>query len=356
MSNTRIAVAGAGLIGARHAELAAASPTCALAALVDPAPGARPVAERLGVPLFGALEDLLTRERPDAVIIASPNALHAAQARLCIEVGLAVLIEKPVTATLAEGEALLAAAAAAGARVLVGHHRAHSPLMTAARAVIASGRLGRLVALQGSAVFAKPDHYFEAGPWRRESGGGPILINLIHEIHSLRMLMGEIVQVHALASDAVRGFAVEDTVALSLRFANGALGSFLLSDTAASPRSWEQTSRENPTYDAHDDEDCYVVMGTLGSLAIPTLRLRTYADAASRSWWKPLKRERLSCERADPLALQLEHFGQVARGEVAPLVSLADGLANLRVIDAVAASAASGRPIDLAPIHTTESA
>lgn len=76
----------------------------------------------------------------------------------------------------------------------------------------------------GSAVFYKPDEYFDAAPWRREAGGGPILIKMIHEIGNLRSLCGEIVAVQALASSATRDFPVEDTVAINLRFASGALG------------------------------------------------------------------------------------------------------------------------------------
>jgi predicted dehydrogenase len=105
--------------------------------------------------------------------------------------------------------------------------------MEKAQKLVRSGRLGRLVAVMGSATFFKPDLYFAEGPWRSQVGGGPILINMIHEVHNLRMLCGDIVAVQALASNAVRGHVVEDTVSISLRFSNGALGSFLLSDTAA---------------------------------------------------------------------------------------------------------------------------
>ena len=77
----------------------------------------------------------------------------------------------------------------------------------------------------------------------------------------------------AVTSNATRGFPVEDTAAMVFTFANGALGTFLLSDTAASPRSWEQTSGENTSYARYDDEDCYHIAGTSGSLSVPTMRL-----------------------------------------------------------------------------------
>lgn len=347
MARTRIALAGAGTIGRAHADVLAASRTCALTAVADPTPAAASLAAARGVPHFATLDALLADARPDGIVIATPNALHLPQARRCIEAGLPVLVEKPITPSVAEGEALVALAESRGAKVLVGHHRAHSPIMAKAREIVAGGTLGRIVGVMASAVFCKPDRYFEEAPWRREPGGGPILINLIHEIHNLRLLCGEVVAVQAIASNAVRGFAVEDTVSVNLRFASGALASFMLSDTAASPRSWEQTSRENPAYATDPDEDCYVVCGTQGSLAVPTMRVKRYPDPADRSWLTPFACHTESIDRADPLALQMEHFGAVVRGEAMPLVTARDGLANVRVTEAIAAAARTGCTINL---------
>lgn len=347
MSKLRIAVAGAGYIGQAHMDVIRASASCMLSAIVDPSPAAAALAAQAGVPLYGALEQLLAQDRPDGLVLATPNQLHVPQSLQCIAAGLPILLEKPIATTVAEGERLAQAVEASGAKVLIGHHRAHSPIMAKARQVVESGQLGRLVAVMGSAAFFKPDSYYADGPWRREIGGGPILLNMIHEIHNLRMLCGEIVAVQAFKSHAVRGFAVEDTVAINLRFANGALGSFLLSDTAACARSWEQTSQENKAYASYGDEDCYVVTGTNGSLSIPTMRLKTYPRPEDRSWWKPFEVGSVGMVRDDPLKHQIEHFCAVVRGEARPLVSARDGLQNLRLTEAIAAAARTGATVEL---------
>ena len=347
MQKLQIAVAGAGLIGRIHTALIQASGECALSAIIDPAPAAVGIARDAGVPLYSALAQLFASQRPDGVILATPNPLHVQQALDCIAAGVAVLVEKPVADSVDEGLRLCEAAERAGARILVGHHRLHSPLLATARTIVESGKLGRLVAVTGSAMFYKPDAYFDEAPWRRQPGGGPILINLIHEIGSLRALCGEIVAVQALSSNAIRGFAVEDTVAINLRFASGALGTFMLSDSAASARSWEQTSQENPSYPTYPDEDCYLIAGTDGSLAVPTMRLKTYARKEDRSWWKPFDSSVAAVEREDPLARQLAHFCTVIRGEASPRVTARDGLANLRVTEAIAQAARSGTTIRL---------
>jgi predicted dehydrogenase len=347
MQKTKIAVAGAGYIGQAHIAVALRSSTCEISAIVDPSPAAAAVAARAGVPLFASLDALLERQRPDGLILATPNHLHLPQGLQCVAANLPILLEKPIATTVAEGEQLVQAAEAAQAKVLIGHHRAHSPIMAKAREVVESGQLGRLVAVMGSATFYKPDQYFADGPWRREPGGGPILLNMIHEVHNLRMLCGEIVAVQAFASSVTRNFAVEDTVSINLRFASGALGSFLLSDTAACARSWEQTSQENPAYPSYDDEDCYVLTGTNGSLSIPTMRTKTYPSVQDRSWWKDFVVGGVGMVRDDPIKLQLEHFGAVVRGAVSPLVSARDGLLNLRVAEAIAQAAKSGQTVQL---------
>lgn len=343
----RVAVVGAGTIGRDHLAALLASPTLAPSAVVDPAPAARDVADRAGVPWYATLDELLTQDRPDGVVLATPNHLHLEQALQVMAAGVPLLLEKPVTVTVAEAVTLAEAVRAAGATVLVGHHRAHSPLMARAAEVVSSGRLGRVVAVSGSATFHKPAAYFDDAPWRREPGAGPVLVNMVHEVHNLRMLCGEVAAVQAMASSAVRGHAVEDTVAISLRFASGALGSFLLSDCAASPRSWEQTSRENPAYATYDDQDCYVVSGTRGTLSVPTMRLHTTPGGEESSWFEPFEVGVVGVVRRDPIARQAEHFGQVLRGEAAPLVTVEDGLANLRVVEAIDRAARTGGVVEV---------
>jgi predicted dehydrogenase len=335
----RMAVVGVGAIGRAHLARVQASSECVLCAVADPVLATAPE----GVPLYRSLAELLALEKPDGVILATPNALHVSGAMACISAGVPCLVEKPVADTVEQAQRLVNAVAESGVPVLVGHHRRHSAVMLRAAEIIARGQLGRLVAITASATFAKPASYFNEAPWRTQPGGGPILINLIHEIDNLRLLAGEIVEVQAMASNAARQHAVEDTVAISLRFANGALGSFMLSDAAASPRSWEQTSGENTAYDHHSDEDCYMVAGTRGSLAVPTMRLRTYEGAPS--WFEPLERTPVNVAVNDPLVEQLAHFCAVLRRETQPRVSVAEATRTLAVTLAVAEAARTAQSI-----------
>jgi predicted dehydrogenase len=345
----RIAVAGAGQIGRRHAELIRRGARCELSAIVDPSSSAREFASATRVPILASLGELFATNRPDGIVLATPNQLHAAHGLECVAAHVPILVEKPIAHTVDAARTLCEAAESAGVPILVGHHRRHSSIMSKAAAIIEQGTLGRIVAVVGTALFYKADGYFDVA-WRREPGGGPVLINMIHEIGNLRSLCGEIVAVQALSSNATRRFPVEDTAAINLRFASGALGTFMLSDTAASDRSWEHTSGEDPAYaKAHtDDDDCYLVAGTLGSLAIPTMRIERYVDARDRSWHKALVKSTAQLDVVDPLERQMAHFCDVIRGDAKPLVSARDGLRNLRIVEAIVDAARSGAVVEIA--------
>ena len=348
MKGIRLLVCGPGLIGKKHIEIILSRSDCVLAAIVAPATKENSdYASRLGAPLYDSIDAACGECRVDAVIVSSPNEFHFGQVMSCLQMGLPVLVEKPLTDSVDDAAMLVRVAEERGVPALVGHHRTYSPLLKAADEFLQSDSFGRMVCMQGSALFYKPAHYFLNGAWRTKKGGGPILINLIHEIGLMRRFCGEMKSVYAVASNRVRHFEVEDTVAICIEFVNGVLGTFLLSDTAASSKSWEMTSGENRAYPYYPDENCYHFAGTMGSLDFPSMSVRTYKSGGERSWWGPFDLKRLSFVPHDPLALQLEHFLEVVRGVATPLVSLRDGFANMKVIEAIGKSIAASEPVSV---------
>lgn len=344
----RILLSGPGLIGKKHAQLLDQSRRSILAAVVAPESSRNiAFAAERGVPLFGSISEAFESAQFDGVIIASPNQFHTEQALACIERGIPALVEKPLAADLDSAAVICAAAKAGNVPILVGHHRTYSGLLRVAQDFIRSDRFGEIVSVQGSALFRKPEHYFEEGPWRKFAGGGPILINLIHDIGILRFLCGPIKAVSAMSSNSGRRFEVEDTAAIILRFEKGALGTFVLSDIAASDRSWEATSGENPAYPRSFDTACYHIAGTNGSLDFPTMQVRYYGADRPPSWWTPFQTAKLPVEPVDPLEKQLAHFEAVLAGEADPLVSADEGLANMQVVQAIQQAIASGGTVEL---------
>ena len=338
---TRIAVIGAGLIGRKHLSILKDDPAFAVAGIADPSPQAGDYAREHGFAHFTDVEALLDKTTPDGVIVAGPNATHRATALACIARKIPAIVEKPVADTMADALAIVQAAAQANVPVLTGHHRRHNPIMQAARDFVAGGGLGKVIAVSASWLCRKPDDYFGVA-WRREPGGGPVLINAIHDIDCLRMVCGEIESVQATTAHGARGFAVEDTAAAVLTFANGALGTLIVSDSAATPWNWEISSRENPVYPG-ETENCFLISGAKGGLAVPTLQHWSYDGGGA--WMDPLTRRTLPATRADPYPRQLHHFARVIRGEETPVIDVAEGTRTLAATLAIAQSAKTGRPV-----------
>lgn len=297
------------------------------------------------MPWAAEAEDLLDAHAPDGAIVATPNGLHVRHGLVCVSRGIPALVEKPVADTPAGGTALAEAAEASGVPLLVGHHRRHNPILEAAREAIAAGRIGRPVAASVTWLIRKPDNYFDA-TWRREPGGGPVMINLVHEVDALRFLLGEVVEIQAMTSAATRGFAVEDTAAVLLRLENGLLATVAISDAAASPWNWEQTSGENPAF-SKQPADNGVITGTEGALSLPHLDLWRYEahPGIPPGWAAPMSRQRLSVTAEDPYRRQLRHFGQVIRREEAPRVTPRDATRSLALCFAVLEAARTGRRV-----------
>ena len=339
--DSRIALVGVGVIGRMHAQAIASAPGVTLACMVAPSLEARALADDWGVPWHETIEAMIEAGGVDGVILATPNPLHAPGALACIAAGLPVLVEQPLAGNLEEARAIVAAADAAGIPVATGHHRRHNPLIAKAKRLIEDGALGRIVAIHGSTWFLKPDSYFEI-EWRRQQGAGPVYLNLIHDIDLMMHFCGPVARLQAMASNAVRGFEVEDSATVTLGFASGALGTITISDTAAAPWSWELTARENPAYPA-SGQDCYWIAGTRGSLALPSLTL--WQHPGNPGWHDPISATRFPFDFADPLILQAAQFGRVIRGEEPPLVSARDGLAALEMVEAVKQAARTGQMV-----------
>ena len=341
-SIARLAVAGAGLVGQRHIASVDRCGDVELAALVDPRPAVEAQALKLGVPWFESLSGMFRSERPDGVILATPNPVHVESGLECISAGCPVLVEKPIATSVDEAAILVEAARAAGVPIQVGHHRRHYPLMREARAAIDAGKLGRLRMVHATCWLYKPDEYFDEAPWRKAAGAGPVFVNLAHDIDSIRYLCGDVVSVQAQEQPSARGYENEDVAAAVLRFGNGAIGTISVSDSIVSPWSWELTARENPVYPPVA-QSCYMLGGSHGSLSLPDLTLWTYSDA--RSWWRPIGATTLNCGSFDPFVEQLTRFAAVLAGREEPLVSGLDGLKTLQVIEAIQTSAKSGQTV-----------
>ena len=126
----------------------------------------------------------------DAAVIGTPNALHAAQAIAFLEAGKHVLVEKPMAPTLAEADAMVAAARGAGAWLMVAHCWRFHPDVRALRARVEAGELGTIVKTRGYGGHARwgPSGWFTDPAL---AGGGALLDMGVHAIDTTRYLLGD---------------------------------------------------------------------------------------------------------------------------------------------------------------------
>lgn len=343
-TSLRIAVIGAGAMGRDHIRYILDDTDATLAAVADPMPGTAGVAKDAGAPWFADYREMLDCTALDGVVIASPNHLHLPMARDVIAHGVPVLIEKPIGDDLDDARRFAVEARESGVPVLVGQHRRHNPKVRRAKEIIDSGALGRIVTVAVLYNLYKPDGYYDV-PWRRSKGAGPILVNMVHDVDLMRYLIGEPIEIQGMASNAARGFEVEDSAVATVRFDSGALGTITLSDAASSPWNWEATARENPFF-APYDTDAYFIMGTKASLSLPRLQLFSHAGGVG-DWTKPFVCEVQGVREGLPHRLQLKHFERVIRGEETPLVTPEDAIRTLEVLNAVKRAADGGELVRL---------
>jgi len=348
MEPVRLGLIGGGLISAKHIEGSKNISNGNLVALCDVNPDRKALAEELNIPFFTDYREMISQAGLEGVIDGTPNQFHAEVGMACAEHGIHVLTEKPIASTLEEGKQLVKAVKESGISLLVGHHRRYFPLIRRAREIVQSGQLGQLVGISMLWALMKPDNYFEIA-WRSQKGGGPILINIIHEMDNLRFICGDVAEISARARRLVRTGEVEDTVTINFELVNGALGTALVTDTTPSPWSYELVSGENSDY-FKTDQDCYRFLGTKGSLSFPNMEVWSHPHGREKGWWEPLMRRSESVPYSAPFTAQLEHFCNVIRGQEEPVITAADGLMTLATTLAVLKSTEIDRSVNPAEL------
>jgi len=286
-----IALIGSGFMGRAHALAFAAAdrtfdlpraPHVALLADRD-LPKATAAAASLGIArASGDWREAIDDAGIDLVAIATPNMLHAPIAIAALEAGKAVYCEKPLATTIAESEAMTAAAAASGLPTAVGFTYLYNPMIVLARELIAGGEIGEVTAFRGihaEDFMASADAPFN---WRCEpdQAGGALADIGSHIIAMARHLVGDIAVVSGRLHTAYptrrdaqgtdRAVTVDDQMDAVIEFASGATGTLAASWIAS----------------GHKMGLAFEVSGTRGSIAFTQERfneLRLYRSGPGRT-------------------------------------------------------------------------
>jgi predicted dehydrogenase len=186
--------------------------------------------------------DLLARPDVDVVCIATPSGQHAAHAIAAARAGKHVLVEKPIALSLADADAIIEACDQAGVRCGVLLQRRAEPLFRQVYDAVRAGELGTTTTASVSMPYHRPQAYYDQAAWRgtwEQDGGGVLMNQGIHFVDLLLWLVGaDPVSISARAATLQRQIEVEDTVAATLEFPNGALAT--VSATSTAPPGFRQ--------------------------------------------------------------------------------------------------------------------
>ena len=340
----RISVVGVGLMGSQHLKAIKISKKATLHSIVDINKNSKLLAEKFKVPFFKNTLELLKKNKPDAVIVATPNQFHEKHSINFLNSKIPLLLEKPISDRIEKAKKIIKSSKKNKTPLLIGYHRRHNQMAAIIKKKIDSGKLGKIVSANVLCwLYKNKDWYKEK--WRTKKGGGPLGINLVHDIDLICYLLGSVKYVQATISNRIRKYAVEDTAIVNLVFDSGVLCTLNVSDTIVSPFSYELTAGENPAYPV-TNQSAYYIGGTKGSVQFPNLKY--WHNKGERSWWKKIFHKDTSTrESKRTLVNQIEHLCDVVLKKSKPKVTGNDGLQSLKIFAAIIKSSKTGKKIKL---------
>ena len=317
----KLLLAGTGLIGHRHMQHILEHPDLELVGIIDPLITDEKIE---GVRTYRSLNDL--NNVAEGIILATPTETHADLTIQALEMGMHVLVEKPVAASLLQADKMISASEKTGLSILVGHHRRHHPLVNETIKILKSGKIGRPVAASLMWLMRKQDEYFDVD-WRKGIDGGPVKQNLIHDVDTLRAFFGEIISVVGSGTNIVRKAKRHESGGVVLGFETGMVTTITFSDATPTPWGFEAGTGESP-YIPKTNQSSMFIACTNGGLEFPTLKLWSGAS----NWNEKPIMEHQNISEAVPLIRQLEHFSDVIRGKATPIVDAKSARETLAVI------------------------
>ncbi len=236
MSKVRTAVIGAGKIADVHASVLAALPASELVAVCGRTPEkAQTLAMRHRVKAFSSVPTMIQELAVEAVVVCTPHPTHAALSIQAMEQGAHVLVEKPLAASLADCDAMLAAAERYGVKLGVVSQRRWFAPSQRVKTAIEAGKIGSPILATVTLMGWRDQTYYDSNPWRGrwETEGGGVLVNQApHHLDLLLWYMGEVGEVSGYWANLNHPYIeVEDTALAMVRFKSGALGNIVLSNS-----------------------------------------------------------------------------------------------------------------------------
>jgi predicted dehydrogenase len=335
----RFAIAGAGYIAAIHAK-AIKNNGGEIAAVVEKYPDkAEPFAKKFRIKLqYATVEELLMAGGVDALVVGTPNFLHAPQAVAALKAGVAVMVEKPMAMNSAQGKKMAEASAKSGAPLMVAHcWRFDEDVLWLKKQ---TPRLGKIVRTKGYGVHT---HWGPSGWFTQKqfAGGGALADMGIHALDTVRFLLGDPqpVSVYARIGTHYKDFDVDDTGVILVNWNNGT-NSYIES-------GWWQPHSDGleaatQLYGIHGFGQLFPTR-----LEMPNKKAQK-VDVINSGFEFPRK------EHCPQLMYdtQMLHFMHSIESGKTPVPGAAEGLVNMKIVDAAYKSSCTGKIVEFKSMTT----
>jgi predicted dehydrogenase len=332
----RVGLAGLGSMGRNHLRLLSGRSDVRLVAVADPmAEMLASATEASGAQGFAEPLAMLAEAEIDAVVIAAPTTAHVPLALAAIERGIAVLVEKPLAASVDEGVRIVAAAREAGVPVQVGHVERFNPAVLELGRLIGEGWL--------SSVFAIASR--RAGPFPARIRDVGVTVDLAtHDVDILSWIAGERPsRVYAETAQRIHADH-EDLLFGLLHFPSGATGMLDVNWLTPTKRRQLVVIGQEGMFELD-----YLTQRLTFTRATDTTNPRLIGGYAPTFEGEVVE---LPVASAEPLAAELDAFFRVVRDGSRPIVDAEDGLWAVAVATSLLTAAASGTAIDLTELSS----
>jgi predicted dehydrogenase len=353
----RTAVIGAGKVARTHAAVLASLDSSDFVAVCSRTPEkASALADEFGALAFTDIPTMIRDAGVEAVVICTPHPAHAGPAVAALENGAHVLVEKPLAASLADCDAMISAAKRAGRSLGVVSQRRWITSALRVKTAIDEGRIGLPILATAALLGWRSPAYYESDAWRGrwETEGGGVLVNQApHQLDLLLWYMGEIAEVSGYWANLNHPqIEVEDTAVAIVRFASGALGSIVLSNSQ-NPGLYGRVhvhGSSGATIGVQTDGGSMFIAGMTPTLEPPFNDVWTVPEeSALLAGWQQEEADRF--QRIDPIqhyfALQTADFLDCIRSGRPPLVTGEDGRRVVELFTAIYESQRTSAPVKL---------
>lgn len=334
----KFAIVGCGHIAKKHAEAIEKTENAKLVAVCDKIPESMQYyKEKYEVQTFTDLSDMLHEDNKiDVINICTPSGFHANIAIQAAKAKKHVVVEKPISLTLNDADAIISACRENDVKLTVVHPNRFRPAIKVLRELMDAGKLGKLSHADATVRWNRNQAYYDQAPWRgtKDLDGGVLMNQAIHNLDLLVWLMGDIDQVYSMNATRLRNIEAEDVSVGVAKFQNGALG-VIEAATTIYPKNLEESIS---------------IFGETGSVKVGGVTASFIEHMEIESMDQEEINEIINRVKADPLGKPghqciIEDIVEAIETNRDPVVSGEDGKRALELVIRLYESADSNKPI-----------